>query len=97
MTRKHKGAGAVPLPRQGRHGDHRRGAAVATMPPTSTSPAGRPSGMGRSAPALLSGADARSAAVSNWFWTALRHDRPAPAFIHPDDETDPGRTPAWQD
>ena len=36
--------------------------------------------------ALLNGADSKTAALTNWFWTWMRHDRPSRVLIHPDEE-----------
>lgn len=64
-----------------------RGAAAARIPP-GIHLTGKPAFLlwGAVHLALLSGADSKSSALTNWFWTWLRHDRPSRVLIHPDDE-----------
>jgi NADH dehydrogenase len=64
-----------------------RGAAAARIPP-GIHLTGKPAFLlwGSVHLALLSGADSKSSALTNWFWTWLRHDRPSRVLIHPDDE-----------
>jgi NADH dehydrogenase len=64
-----------------------RGAAAARIPP-GIHLTGKPAFLlwGTVHLALLSGADSKSSALTNWFWTWLRHDRPSRVLIHPDDE-----------
>ncbi len=84
MTAQAQGSRALPLPRQGHDGHHRtrrrRGGGAAR---TSTSPAS-PAFLAWGAVhlALLSGGDAKSAALTNWFWTCAA-PRPALAGAHP--------------
>lgn len=64
-----------------------RGAAVAVVPPD-VHLTGKPAFLmwGAVHLALLNGADSKSSALTNWFWTFVRHDRPSRVLIHPDDE-----------
>ena len=98
MTRKHKDPEPFRYHDKGTMATIGRGAAVATMPPD-LHLTGRPAYLAWGAVhlALLSGADARSAAVSNWFWTARGTTAPHGRSSIPTTRTDPGRTPAWQD
>ncbi len=52
----------------------------------STLDQGRPSSPGERSTAPLNGADSKTAALTNWFWTWMRHDRPSRVLIHPDEE-----------
>ena len=64
-----------------------RGAAVGVIPP-GLHLTGRPAFLtwGAVHLALLNGADSKTAALTNWFWTWMRHDRPSRVLIHPDEE-----------
>jgi NADH dehydrogenase len=64
-----------------------RGAAVAVIPPDMHM-TGKPAFLAWGAVhlALLNGADSKTAALTNWFWTFMSHDRPSRVLIHPDDE-----------
>ncbi len=64
-----------------------RGAAVAVVPPDMHL-TGKPAFLAWGAVhlALLNGADSKSSALTNWFWTWMRHDRPSRVLIHPDEE-----------
>jgi len=64
-----------------------RGAAVAAIPPD-IHLTGRPAFLmwGTVHLALLSGSDAKGAALLNWFWGWFGHDRPSRVLIHPDEE-----------
>ena len=87
MTRKHKDPEPFHYFDKGTMATIGRGAAVAAVPP-GIHLTGRPAYLAWGAVhlALLSGGDARSAAFTNWFWAAMRHDRPSRVLIHPDDE-----------
>ena len=63
-----------------------RGAAVAVIPPDMHM-TGKPAFLAWGAVhlALLNGADSKTAALTNWFWTFMSHDRPSRVLIHPDD------------
>ena len=64
-----------------------RGAAVAVVPPD-IHMTGKPAFLAWGAVhlALLNGADSKTAALTNWFWTFMSHDRPSRVLIHPDEE-----------
>ena len=87
MLRKHKDPEPFHYIDKGSMATIGRGAAVGVIPP-GLHLTGRPAFLtwGAVHLALLNGADSKTAALTNWFWTWMRHDRPSRVLIHPDEE-----------
>lgn len=87
MLRRHKDPEPFHYVDKGTMATIGRGAAAARIPP-GIHLTGKPAFLlwGTVHLALLSGADSKAAALTNWFWTWVRHDRPSRVLIHPDDE-----------
>jgi NADH dehydrogenase len=87
LTRKHKEPEPFHYLDKGTMATIGRRAAVAVVPPD-VHLTGRPAFLAWGAVhlALLSGADSRTQALTNWFWTFMRHDRPSRVIIDPSDE-----------
>jgi len=87
IERKHKDPVAFHYLERGTMATIGRGAAVAVMPPH-LHLTGKPAffAWGAVHLALLSGGDSRAAALTNWFWSYLAHDRPSRVIIDPSED-----------
>jgi NADH dehydrogenase len=87
MIRKHKDPEPFTYLDKGSMATIGRGSAVAVVPP-GLHLTGHPAFAmwGAVHLALLSGGDSRTAALMNWFWTFMTHDRPSRIMIDPHDE-----------
>jgi NADH:ubiquinone reductase (H+-translocating) len=87
LTRKHKDPEPFHYLDKGTMATIGRRAAVAVVPPHVTL-TGRPAFLlwGAVHLALLSGGDSRTAALVNWFWSFMNHDRPSRVIIDPSED-----------
>jgi len=87
MTRRHKDPEPFHYLDKGTMATIGRRAAVAVVPPHVTL-TGRPAFLmwGAVHLALLSGGDSRTAALVNWFWSFMNHDRPSRVIIDPHED-----------
>lgn len=87
ITRKHKEPEPFHYVDKGTMATIGRRAAVAVVPPD-IHLTGKPAFVmwGAVHLALLSGGDSRTAALTNWFWAFLTHDRPARVIIDPSED-----------